>query len=146
MSTSLWTIGHGSRKIDDFISLLEENRIQLLVDVRRFPTSKTEHFRRERLEELLGSRGIGYVWLGDRLGGFRKEGYENYMLTKEFSQGIEELIKLASEKRTCIMCLEVSPKGCHRRFISMYLSRNGWDVFHIIKLKVVRRSDIFTGR
>lgn len=146
MSASLWTIGHGSRKIDYFISLLEENHIQLLVDVRRFPTSKTEHFRRERLEELLCSRGIAYVWLGDMLGGFRKEGYENYMLTKEFSKGIEELIKLASEKRTCIMCLEVSPKGCHRRFISMCLSKNGWSVFHIIKSNVVRGSEVFTGK
>jgi uncharacterized protein (DUF488 family) len=140
---SLWTIGHGSRKIDEFILLLKENCIELLIDVRRFPTSKTDHFKREKLRELISSKGIEYEWLGDKLGGFRKGGYESYMQTEEFKEGIRELVEKASKKRVCIMCLEISPKGCHRRFISMHLGKEGHDIFHILSKSKVERQTTF---
>lgn len=128
----VYTIGHGSRKLEEFLSLLKMNKITLLVDVRRFPTSKKEQFKRENLERTLGSNGIKYLWVGKSLGGFRKGGYEKYMEEEEFKTGISELLENIRGEIPCLMCLEITPKGCHRRFVSRYLTNLGIDVFHII--------------
>jgi len=112
--------------------MLGEHGIEVLVDVRRFPTSKVEHFKREMMEQWLSEQGIEYVWLGEELGGYRHGGYEAYMGTEEFREGIGKLLKIARQKRTCVMCMEPNPKYCHRRFISAYLERKGVRVVHII--------------
>jgi uncharacterized protein (DUF488 family) len=112
--------------------MLSENGIEVLVDVRRFPTSKIEHFKKEKMKEWLSEQGIEYVWLGEELGGYRRGGYEAYMETKAFRDGIRRLLEAARQKRTCIMCMEPNPKHCHRRFISVYLEREGIRVMHII--------------
>jgi len=129
----IWTIGHSNLSIEKFTALLEENRIQLLADVRRFPTSRIEHFRREQMEEWLSKRGIRYVWLGERLGGYRRGGYETYTRSKAFLDGLEELLEYARMKRTCIMCMESDPRYCHRRFIAARLEMEGVEVIHILK-------------
>jgi uncharacterized protein (DUF488 family) len=141
LKIKLWTIGHGARSIEEFITLLQNSRIELLVDIRRFPTSKTTHFRKDELEKILNAREIEYKWLGDKLGGFREGGYEKYMQSDTFRKGIDELVEESSKKRTCIMCLEISPKGCHRRFISRYLHGLGHDVFHIISFSRVQSEE-----
>jgi uncharacterized protein (DUF488 family) len=112
--------------------MLEEHGIEVLVDVRRFPTSKVEHFKRETMEQWLSERGIEYVWLGEELGGYRHGGYEAYMETEEFKEGMKRLLEIARQKRACVMCMEPNPKYCHRRFISAHLEREGAKVIHII--------------
>jgi uncharacterized protein (DUF488 family) len=112
--------------------MLKEHKIEVLVDVRRFPTSKVEHFKKEEMEQWLPEQGIEYVWLGEELGGYRHGGYKAYMRTKLFKDGIKRLSKIARQKRTCIMCLESNPKYCHRRFISAYLEKGDTKVVHVI--------------
>ncbi|MEM0057516.1 MAG: DUF488 domain-containing protein [Candidatus Bathyarchaeia archaeon] len=130
--TTIWTIGHSNRSINTFLELLKEHKIQVLVDVRSFPTSKSEHFKRENMEKWLPENGIEYLWLGKELGGYRKGGYEKHMQTKIFREGVKNLLEIAAQKRTCIMCMEVNPKYCHRRFIAAHLERKGVKVIHII--------------
>ncbi len=130
---TVWTIGHSNRSLDYFLSLLREHEIEILADVRRFPTSKIEHFNREEMEKWMPKQGIRYVWLGEELGGYRRGGYEAYVKTEAFRAGIERLLELAKRWRTCLMCLEPNPRYCHRRFISTYLESIGVEVIHIIK-------------
>jgi len=129
----IWTIGHSNRSIEVFLELLREHSIQVLADIRSFPTSKIEHFKREEMERWLPENGIEYVWLGKELGGYRKGGYKRHMRTKLFREGVKKLLEIAKQKRTCIMCMEKNPKYCHRRFISAYLERKGVEVIHIIE-------------
>jgi len=129
----IWTIGHSNRSVEAFLELLREHSIQVLADIRSFPTSKIEHFRREEMERWLPENGIEYVWLGKELGGYRKGGYKRHMRTKLFREGVKKLLEIAKQKRTCIMCMEKNPKYCHRRFISAYLERKGVEVIHIIE-------------
>jgi uncharacterized protein (DUF488 family) len=118
--------------MEAFLELIREHEIQVLADVRSFPTSKIEHFKRENMEKWLPEHGIEYFWLGKELGGYRRGGYKAHMRTKLFKEGIVKLLEMASRKRTCIMCMEANPKYCHRRFISMHLERKGVKVVHII--------------
>jgi len=129
----IWTIGHSNRSIETFLQLLGEYGIQVLVDVRSFPTSKIEHFKREQMEKWLTEHGIEYVWVGKELGGYRRGGYKRHMQTKLFREGINRLLEIAKAKRPCVMCMEVKPKYCHRRFISAHLERKGVKVIHIIE-------------
>lgn len=131
--TQIWTIGHSNRSMDRFLELLGEHKIQVLADVRSFPTSKIEHFKKEQMEKWLQEHRIEYVWLGKELGGYRRGGYKRHMRTKLFREGIKQLLEIASNKRTCIMCMEVNPKYCHRRFISAHLERKGAKITHIIE-------------
>ena len=130
---SVWTIGHSNRSIKYFLDLLKQQGIEVLVDVRRFPTSKVEHFKREEMERWLGDHGIDYVWMGEELGGYRRGGYKAYTETEQFKDGIKKLLEIAKQKKACIMCLEPNPKYCHRRYISAYLDRKGVNVMHILK-------------
>ena len=130
--TTIWTIGYDNRSQKIFLDMLQEDKIEVLVDVRRFPTSKVEYFKREPMEQWLPEQGIEYVWLGEELGGYRHGGYKAYMRTKLFKDGIKRLSEIAKQKRTCIMCMEPNPKYCHRRFISAYLESKDLKVVHII--------------
>ena len=85
------------------------------------------------MEKWLPQNGIEYVWLGKELGGYKRGGYKKHMRTKIFREGIRKLLEIAQNKRVCIMCMEVNPKYCHRRFISAYLERNSVKVQHIIE-------------
>ncbi|MGZ5002809.1 MAG: DUF488 domain-containing protein [Chthoniobacterales bacterium] len=106
----IWTIGHSTRMIDEFISLLKENEINLLADVRAWPGSKRyPHFNKEALVESLSAHGIRYEHFPE-LGGKRKSkpdsrntawrnasfrGYADYMETEQFQKGVERLLALA---------------------------------------------------
>ena len=126
----VFTIGYGGRKFEKFLSLLREYGVGVVVDVRRFPRSKDPSYNRERLEEALRAEGIRYVFLGETLGGFRG-GYERYMETEGYREGIRRLLGLLEEGRVALMCLERSPRGCHRRYISKTLEDLGIQVEHI---------------
>src|SRR6266705_3089356 len=144
----IWTIGHSTRKIAEFISLLEENGIKFLADVRLLPGSKRyPQFNKEALAESLSARGIHYEHFTE-LGGRRKpkvdsrntawrnasfRGYADYMETKQFHKGIERLLDLTSEVGSAaIMCSEAVWWRCHRSLISDYLKVRGIEVIHIV--------------
>ncbi len=143
----IYTIGHSNRSIEEFTRLLLKHSVEVLADVRRFPTSKYEHFKKDKLKKYLKNAGIEYVWFGG-LGGYRKKIFENspniaiksqgfrnyadYMLTEEFRKEIEKLIEIAKERRVALMCSEKFYWKCHRKFISDYLTFKGFRVIHII--------------
>jgi uncharacterized protein (DUF488 family) len=111
---------------------LKEHKINLLVDVRSWPTSKVAHFKREIMERWLAQAGVKYIWLGEELGGYRAGGYERYMEADEFKRGLEKLLSLAKKGRLCICCMERNPKHCHRRFIARKVMEKGNEVIHIL--------------
>ncbi len=129
---TLYTIGHSNRTADEFIDLLRQFEIQLLVDIRRFPTSKWEWFKRENLESALALAGVKYIHLGDYLGGYRKGGYAKHMETEEFALGMQRLFELSSRQWTAVMCAEKMAFRCHRRYVAYHMQRRGIRVIHII--------------
>ncbi len=148
MISRIWTIGHSTRKIDIFVSLLQENGIKVVADVRMFPGSKRyPQFGREALAQSLSESGIRYEHFPE-LGGRRKSkpdsdntawrnesfrGYADYMETNDFRNGIARLVDLAVEAGpTAIMCAEAVWWRCHRSLISDYLKVRGVDVLHIL--------------
>jgi len=128
----IYTMGYGGREFDEFVELLRFYGVEVVVDVRRFPTSKREEYKRENFERLLAERGFKYVYLGDLLGGYRSGGYESYMETSEYKRGIERVIELAEKYRVAIVCCERFPWRCHRRFIGDTLKKMGLNVIHVI--------------
>ncbi len=132
----VYTIGHSNREFSEFTELLASYDVSVVVDVRRFPTSrKFPQFKLEFLKTNLPKHGIGYVWLGDKLGGFRAGGYLNYMKSREFSEGMKELLKiveLVKKGYVAVMCMEKLWFRCHRRFIADTLVNLGYEVMHII--------------
>lgn len=131
-SGTIYTLGTGRRSEEDFIEILDGFGIQVVADVRRFPASKLLHFSRASLQPLLEGAEIGYHFLGEELGGFRKGGYEQYTLDEGFMKGIGRLEELARSAVTVIICAEHLPWKCHRRWIARELHRRGWHVVHII--------------
>jgi uncharacterized protein (DUF488 family) len=128
---NIFTIGHSNRSLQDFINILKHYKIEVLVDVRRFPTSRhNPQFKKDILENKLPESGIEYVWI-ENMGGFRKGGYVDYMETQGFKDELEKLIKIAKLNRTAVMCSELLWFKCHRNFIATALTRKGWEVFHI---------------
>ncbi len=129
---TIYDIGHSTRSKEVFISILKKHSIELVIDVRRFPRSrKFPHFDREVMEDYLLREGIDYVWMGEKLGGFRKGGYEEWSRTESFAQGIEELEKMALKKKIVILCAEGFYMRCHRRFILERMRRRGWKIKHL---------------
>ena len=115
--------------------MLQSHGIEMVIDVRRFPTSRIDHFRQEALRQFLIELQINYLHLGDKLGGYRSGGYKAFTNTTEFEQGIRSIEDIASQKKSVILCAERLPWRCHRRFITAALERRGWQVEHIIDEK-----------
>lgn len=128
----IYTLGTSTRSGEDFIELLSNHGVAVVVDVRRFPSSRFEHFRREKLEALLPEAGIDYIYMGEELGGYRRGGYQNFTATSQFQTGLGKLEEIARQKRAAIVCAERFPWRCHRRFIALELEKRGWQVNHII--------------
>jgi uncharacterized protein (DUF488 family) len=132
---NIFTIGHSNRSLQDFINILRHYKVEVLVDVRRFPTSKhNPQFKKDILENKLQESGIEYVWI-ENLGGFRKGGYADYMETQSFKDELEKLIQIAKRKRMAVMCSELLWFKCHRNFIATALTKQGWEVIHIYDQK-----------
>ena len=133
MEKIIFTLGSGNRTLEEFLQLLRTNAIEMVIDVRSFPTSKFPHFKKEALSQSLGENGLGYSFLGKDLGGYRKGGYEAYLQTYDFLQGVELLERVAARCRCTILCAERLPWRCHRRFIGRSLQERGWKIVHIIE-------------
>jgi len=145
----VWTIGHSTRTIDDFIRMLQSFQIRMLVDVRNYPGSRRyPHFNKEALEISLAKNNIEYVLLKE-LGGRRKpkpdsknimwhneafRGYADYMETDDFKKAVEQLKILGDKQRTAFMCSEAVWWRCHRSLISDYLKAAGRTVMHIMNI------------
>jgi uncharacterized protein (DUF488 family) len=144
---TVWTIGHSTRTLEDFIALLARERIESLWDVRSYPSSRRyPYFNRDSLRIALPEVGIAYehaLQLGGRRNvpknapptqwrnaGFK--GYAAYMTTPEFRAGIDGLRAAASERRTVIMCAEAVPWRCHRNLIGDALAARGDEVLDIL--------------
>ena len=82
----------------------------------------------ERLTEI----EVGYFYLGNELGGYRRGGYQSFVMSEQFQKGIGLLEEVALESKVVILCAERLPWRCHRRFIGEELSKRGWLVNHII--------------
>lgn len=144
---TIHTIGHSTRTIEAFASLVQAHAIELLIDVRRFPKSRRHpHFNREPLAASLRESGIEYIWRGD-LGGFRKpapdsintgwqvgafRAYADFMLTAEFDGIVKEIEPLATAKRAAFLCAEALPWQCHRQLLADAFLVRGWTVRHIM--------------
>lgn len=141
----LYTIGHGTRSESIFLNLLNQYKIELLVDVRTFPYSRyNPQFRRIQLEEILKTSGIGYLFMGDSLGGrpdnaeLYKNGKLDYLAIKQtslFKEGIEHVADLVNKNiQVTLMCSESNPNDCHRKhLLSNEFFRKGIRVCHIDK-------------
>lgn len=129
----IYTLGTGTRTLQEFLDLLASWGVARVCDVRSFPTSRRHpHFSREALAVSLREAGYDYRWLGERLGGYRKGGYLAHMQSEAFKEGIEELERCAEEMPTAVVCAERFPWKCHRRFIASVLQDRGWRVVHVI--------------
>jgi uncharacterized protein (DUF488 family) len=146
----VFTIGHSTRPVAELIALLAENGVDLLVDIRTVPRSRTNpQFNTDALPEPLAAAGILYVHLR-ALGGLRHRpagappspntawrndafrNYADYALSDAFRAGLDELCALAREHRCAIMCAEAVWWRCHRRIVSDYLLNRGFAVQHIM--------------
>jgi uncharacterized protein (DUF488 family) len=144
------TIGHSTRPVGELIALLNQNGVELLVDVRSLPRSRTNpQFNAEALAPALAEAGIGYCHMR-ALGGLRhhKKGappspntlwrsaafrnFADYAATAEFRTGLDELLRQANRQRCAIMCAEAVWWRCHRRIIADYLLAAGVPVRHIM--------------
>ena len=145
-----FTIGHSNRTIEVFIALLRAAEIELLVDIRRFPMSRTNpQFNAEPLAQALAPYQIAYEYIAE-LGGRRNKSktvpadindywesqsfhnYADYALSESFHEGFQRLLDEGHRRRTAIMCSEVVWWRCHRRIVTDYLIANGEAVFHIL--------------
>src|SRR5208283_1533490 len=143
---NLYTIGHSTHPLEEFLALLAQHGVAALADIRRFPGSrKYPHFNRDDLASALQNAGINYHWL-EALGGRRAKprdglstgnlglhnagfrNYADYMLTQEFQEGVASLLKVARQKCTALICAEGLFWRCHRRLVSDFLTANGLTV------------------
>jgi uncharacterized protein (DUF488 family) len=144
---TLWTIGHSTHPIDEFIDMLTAHGVTRIADVRRFAGSrKFPQFNPDALDQSLGDAGIGYTPMPS-LGGRRKalpdsphaawrneafRGYADYMDTAEFAAASESLATVARDERVAVMCSEAVWWRCHRSMIADYFKAHGWEVLHIM--------------
>lgn len=143
----IFTIGHSTRPIVDFIGLLRANGVELLIDVRTIPKSRRNpQFSSENLARALHSEKIGYRHIKE-LGGLRHarrdsvnmgwrnasfRGYADYMQTDEFKEALGRAIELANDKPSALMCAEAVPWRCHRSLIADALLVRGIEVLEIV--------------
>lgn len=144
---TIWTIGHSTRAFSEFQELLIANGIANLVDVRSYPASRRyPQFNEAELSRMLSAVGIDYHHLTN-LGGRRKgaphskntawrhesfRAYADHMESDDFRNGVSDLLALAHDRRTAIMCAEAVWWRCHRALVADYLKANGAEVIHII--------------
>ena len=144
---SMYTIGHSTRPINEFIDLLKQHDITQLVDIRTVPGSRhNPQYGQEELEKSLKDAGLSYSYMKD-LGGLRPKAkvsvsagwhnesfrnYADYMQTKEFKSALNELIAKAKGTHTVIMCAEAVPWRCHRSLVGDALTIRGIAVTDII--------------
>jgi uncharacterized protein (DUF488 family) len=158
------TVGHSTRAIADFIALVREGDVRILVDVRRQPFSRRHpQFSRDRLARSLADAGIAYVHEVD-LGGHREprpdspntawrndalRGYADHMGSPEFQAALS---RVAAMEHAAVLCAEAKPQDCHRQLLADALVARGVAVRHLVgpgvaedhrlHVRAVRRGDV----
>ena len=146
VSTAVWTIGHSTRTLEEFVAVLRAHSVEALVDVRRFAGSRRlPQFNEGTLRAGLEGARIAYEWLPS-LGGRRTpladspntgwrhpafRGYADHIASEEFADGLAALLTIAGGLRTAVMCAEMLWWQCHRRLIADVLVSLGYEVLHI---------------
>lgn len=146
----IYTIGHSTRPLEDFIGLLKAHNVQRLVDVRTMPRSRhNPQFNHETFGEALAAEGIHYTHMAG-LGGLRHttaaspnkgwrntsfRGYADYMQTPEFAENLEQAIELGKREQIALMCAEAVPWRCHRSLVADALIARGIAAEEIVDLK-----------
>ncbi len=144
---AVFTIGHSTHELPEFLRLLQAHGVTMIADVRTVPRSRRNpQYNKETLPDALKIAGIGYVHLPG-LGGLRHartdsanmawqnasfRGFADYMQTDEFAENVESLISLSSEAHVALMCAEAVPWRCHRSLIADALTARGIAVEHIM--------------
>ena len=150
MTLPVFTVGHSTRTIAEFVELLRAGGVTLVVDIRSVPRSRTNpQFNPEPLAAALEPFQIGHCRIAE-LGGLRKRSFEvpaeangfwsnrsfhnyaDYALSPDFRRGLSELVDLASTRRCAMMCAEAVWWRCHRRIVADYLLAGGHEVFHLM--------------
>ena len=143
---TVWTIGHSTRSLEQFMDVLRYHQIEAIADVRRFPGSRRlPQFGESALREALQAHGLEYCWI-EELGGRRRplpdspneawrnssfKGYADHLQSEAFDRGLHCLLELAARRRTAMMCAEVLWWRCHRSLVSDVLKMRGIEVLHI---------------
>jgi uncharacterized protein (DUF488 family) len=162
-TNTFFTIGHSTRTLAKFVDLLRESNVDLVVDVRFMPRSRTNpQFNLETLPEGLAPWRIGYKHMAE-LGGLRGKqrlaesspnaywrgrsfrNYADYALTEPFASGLAQLREQGSQHRCTIMCAEAVWWRCHRRIITDYLLAAGEQVMHILGTSQVEEARLTPG-
>lgn len=146
----VWTIGHSTRSLQQFLALLGQHHVEAVADVRRFPGSRRQpQFGQDALKNALLTHGVAYQWI-PALGGRRRpradspntawrntsfRGYADHLESDEFARGLDELLELAGRLRTTLMCAELPWWRCHRSLIADVLRVRGVEVIHILDEK-----------
>jgi uncharacterized protein (DUF488 family) len=149
-SPTVFTIGHSTKTLEAFISLLKKNSVHKVVDIRTIPRSRhNPQFNRETLPDHLKAARIGYVH-ATGLGGLRRtrpdsintgwrnssfRGFADYMQSEEFERSLERLVQLANRQQVALMCAEAVPWRCHRSLVADALKVRGINVEHIMSSK-----------
>ncbi|MBV8939607.1 MAG: DUF488 domain-containing protein, partial [Alphaproteobacteria bacterium] len=147
MTGLIFTIGHSTRPLEEFLHLLQVHGITLLADVRKIPRSRRyPHYNSEALAAALEDAGIAYRWLPE-LGGRRPlsenslnagwknhsfRAYADYMQTPAFAEGLNKFLREAAGRRAALMCAEAVPWRCHRSLIADALTARGMTVQDIL--------------
>lgn len=155
----IWTIGHWTCPVEEFLRPLQEHGIGLLVDVRAHPGSRRNpQFGSDAMAQWLPEADIAYLHLAELGGRRRKQGvdpavnagwknasfrnYADYTLTEGYEEGIARLTALARDSRIAVMCGEPMPWRCHRLLISNTLAARGWTVWHLMGEAAPRRHQL----
>lgn len=147
MAETIFTIGHSTRPIDDFIRMLNAHGVRRIADVRTIPKSRhNPQYNGTELEASLGAAGLGYQRL-EALGGLRHttadsingawrnasfRGYADYMQTPAFAAAVDDLVELGAREPVAIMCAEAVPWRCHRSLVGDALLVRGIRVLDIM--------------
>lgn len=121
----LYTLGHSNLDLDEFVALLKDSKVELLVDVRSRPQSgRFPHFSQPAFEKMLADDGISYLFLGEELGGrpddpdaYRADGRVDYRTRRRsyaFGAGLERVLRELESRTLALMCAEEDPLECHR--------------------------------
>jgi uncharacterized protein (DUF488 family) len=141
---NIYTIGHGSQPFSDLELRLTSHHVRTIVDVRSIPYSKhAPDFQKQALVGIAAAAGIGYRWLGDRLGGrpddpalLSADGRpdaDKIAATASFAAGLDEVGALTQTGQVAILCSELAPEGCHRMtMLAPALEARGYRVIHIL--------------
>ncbi len=147
ITNPVYTIGHSTRTLDEFIATIEPYGVEIIIDIRTIPKSRhNPQFNIDSLADFLRKKQIGYVHMKG-LGGLRHpikdsvntgwrnssfRGFADYMQTEEFEHGLDELTEIMKKKRVAIMCAEAVPWRCHRSLVADALTMRGVQVIHIM--------------